>query len=162
VTPAVARPAPDFVTRNQHGEQVGLKDLRGRRAVIVFYPWAFSSICRGELAALRDDHEKLRDLEVRVVAVSCDAMFTLRAYADAEHIGFDLLSDHWPHGRIAKAYGVFDDQAGCALRGTFVLDAAGRISWQQVNGIGESRDFGGLLSLLSTSIEAEPAPRLAR
>ena len=93
--------------------------------MIAFYPWAFSGICRGELAALRDDHDKFRDLGVRVVAVSCDAMFTLRAYADAERIGFDLLTDHWPHGQIAKAYGVFDDQAGCALRGTFLLDAAG-------------------------------------
>jgi peroxiredoxin len=94
-----------------------------------------------------------------VVAISCDAMFALRAYADTERIGFDLLSDHWPHGAIAKAYGVFDDQVGCALRGTFVLDAAGVISWQQVNGIGEGRDFGGLLVLLgeASPVEAEKA-----
>ena len=151
VTPAVGEPAPDFVDSQSAWRAGGLADLRGDRAVIVFYPWAFSGICRGELAALRDDHDRFRDLEVRVVAISCDAMFTLRAYADAERIGFDLLSDHWPHGAIAKAYGVFDDQAGCALRGTFVLDAAGMISWQQVNGIGEGRDFGGLLSLLSDS-----------
>jgi peroxiredoxin len=155
VTPTVGEPAPDFTTRNQHGEPLSLADLRGERAVLVFYPWAFSGICRGELSALRDDHEKFRDLDVRVLAVSCDAMFTLRAYADAERIGFDLLSDHWPHGRIAKSYGVFDDQAGCALRGTFVLDSAGAISWQQVNGIGESRDFGSLLSMLSGPVEAE-------
>ena len=154
MTTAVGEPAPDFVTRNQHGEQVGLADLRGHRAVIVFYPWAFSGICRGELAALRDDHERFRDLGVRVVAVSCDAMFSLRAYADAERIDFDLLTDHWPHGQIAKAYGVFDDQAGCALRGTFVLERTGVISWQQVNGIGEGRDFGSLSAQLR-----EPARR---
>jgi len=154
VTPAVGEPAPDFLTRNQHGEQVSLAGLRGARAVIVFYPWAFSGICRGELSAIRDDHEKFLDLGVRVVAISCDAMFTLRAYADAEHIGFDLLTDHWPHGRIAKAYGVFDDQAGCALRGTFVLDAAGLITWQQVNGIGEVRDFGALLARLGDSVRS--------
>lgn len=149
MTPAVGEPAPDFLTRNQHGEQVSLAELRGARAVIVFYPWAFSGICRSELSVLRDDHDKFRDLDVRVVAISCDAMFTLRGYADAERIGFDLLTDHWPHGEIAQAYGVFDDRAGCALRGTFVLDPAGLISWQQVNGIGDGRDFGGLLSLLS-------------
>ena len=154
MTPVVGDPASDFVTRNQHGEQVGLADLRGHRAVIVFYPWAFSGICRGELAALRDDHDRFRDLGVRVVAISCDAMFTLRAYADAERIGFDLLSDHWPHGQIAKAYGVFDERAGCAVRGTFVLDAAGMISWQQVNGIGEARDFGDLLARLGESVRS--------
>ena len=76
-------------------------------------------------------------------------MFTLRAYADAEHIGFDLLSDHWPHGAIARAYGVFDEQAGCALRGSFVLDADGVVTWAVGNGIGEPRDFAVVLARLT-------------
>ena len=114
----VGRPAPDFTARNQHGELVSTAGLRGAPAVLVFYPWAFSSICRAELAAMRDDHDRFTAAGARVLAVSCDAMFTLRAYADAEHIGFDLLSDHWPHGAIARAYGVFDERAGarCAAR----------------------------------------------
>ena len=86
--------------------------LRGAPAVLIFYPWAFSSICRAELAAVRDDHDRFTAAGARVLAVSCDAMFTLRAYADTEQIGFDLLSDHWPHGAIARAYGVFDERGG--------------------------------------------------
>ena len=112
----------------------------------MFYPWAFSGICRTELAAVRDDHDRFVAAGVRVLAVSCDAMFSLRAYADAERIGFDLLSDHWPHGVIARAYGVFDDEAGCALRGTFVLDPEGVISWRLVHGIGEPRDVADVLA----------------
>jgi mycoredoxin-dependent peroxiredoxin len=145
----VGHPAPDFTARNQHGEQVSLAALRGAPAVLIFYPWAFSRICRGELAAVRNSHERFAAAGARVLALSCDAMFTLRAYADAEEIGFDLLSDHWPHGAIANAYGVFDADAGCALRGTFVLDAEGVITWRTVNGIGEPRDLADVLGRLA-------------
>jgi mycoredoxin-dependent peroxiredoxin len=140
------QPAPGFTARNQHGELLTTIGLRGAPAVIIFYPWAFSSICRDELAAIRDDHEQFVAQSVRVLAVSCDAMYTLRAYADAEGIPFDLLSDHWPHGAIAQAFGVFDEQAGCARRGTFVLDSAGLVRWQQVNQINEPRELRAVLA----------------
>ena len=142
----LGQPAPGFTARNQHGELLTATGLRGAPAVIIFYPWAFSSICRDELAAVRDDHERFLALGARVLAVSCDAMYTLRAYADAEGIAFDLLSDHWPHGAIAQAYGVFDEQSGCARRVTFVLDSTGLISWQQVNQINERRDLSAVLA----------------
>ena len=145
----VGQPAPDFSARNQHGELVSTAGLRGAAAVLLFYPWAFSSICQAELAAVRDDHDRFTAVGARVLAVSCDAMFTLRAYADAEHIGFDLVSDHWPHGAIARAYGVFDEQAGCALRGSFVLDPDGVVTWAVVNGIGEPRNVTELLEGLA-------------
>lgn len=142
----LGQPAPGFMARNQYGELLTVGGLRGAPAVIIFYPWAFSSICRDELAAIRDDHERFVALRTRVLAVSCDAMYTLRAYADAEGIPFDLLSDHWPHGAIAQAYGVFDEESGCARRGTFVLDSAGLIRWQQVNQINESRELTSVLA----------------
>jgi peroxiredoxin len=145
----VGQAAPNFTARNQHGELIGTASLRGAPAVLIFYPWAFSGICRTELATIRDHHDRFTAAGARVLAVSCDAMFTLRAYADAEEIGFDLLSDHWPHGAIARAYGVFDEQAGCALRGSFVLDANGMISWAVINGIGEPRDLAHVLTQLA-------------
>ena len=123
-----------------------MSSLQGAPAVIIFYPWAFSSICRDELAAVRDDHERFLASRARVLAVSCDAMYTLRAYADAERIRFDLLSDHWPHGAIARTYGVFDEQAGCARRGSFVVDSAGLITWLQVNQINEPRELVAVLA----------------
>ena len=73
-------------------------------------------------------------------------MFSLRVFADTEGLPFDLLTDHWPHGEIARAYGVFDEQAGCALRGSFVLDPDGRITWSVVNQIGEARDIAAHLA----------------
>jgi mycoredoxin-dependent peroxiredoxin len=145
----IGQPAPHFTARNQHGELISTASLRGAPAVLIFYPWAFSSICRAELAAVRDDHDRFLAAGARVLAVSCDAIFTLRAYADAERIGFDLLSDHWPHGSISRAYGVFDEQAGCALRGSFVFDADGVVTWAVVNGTGEPRDLAEMLEALA-------------
>ena len=126
------------------GETVTLHELVGQAdgpVLLVFYPWAFSGICTSELGALRAGHADLAAAGVRVLAVSCDAMFTLRAFAEAEDLPFDLLSDHWPHGAIAREYGVFDDEAGCALRGSFLLDGSSTITWQVLNGIGEPRDI---------------------
>ena len=143
--------APDFTARNQHGETISLAELRGSAVVLVFYPWAFSGICTGELRALRDDLGRFDHVGARVLAISCDAMYALRAYADAEGLEFDLLSDHWPHGAIARAYGVFDDRAGCALRGSFVLDPGGVVTWRLLNGIGEARDIAAHLDALQAA-----------
>jgi peroxiredoxin len=151
---AVGDRAPDFRARNHHGETVTLTELVAAsegRVLLVFYPWAFSGICTGELGALRAGHADLVAAGVRVLAVSCDAMFTLRAFAEAEELPFDLLSDHWPHGAIAREYGVFDDEAGCALRGSFLLDGSGTITWRVLNGIGEPRD---IVAHLQTALHA--------
>ena len=142
-SPGVGDRAPDFRARDHHGATVTLQELvagSGGPLLLVFYPWAFSGICTSELGALRAGHDDLAAAGVRVLGVSCDAMFTLRAFAEAEDLPFDLLSDHWPHGAIAREYGVFDDEAGCALRGTFLLDRSGTVTWRVVNGIGEPRD----------------------
>jgi peroxiredoxin len=139
VVPRVGSQAPDFTARNQHGEQVRLSEYRGRRdVVLVFYPYAFSRVCTSELAALRDRPELLAEAEF--LAISCDPMFTLRAYAEAERLEFGLLTDFWPHGAIASAYGVFDAERGCAVRGSFVIDQAGVVRWSVVNAIPDARD----------------------
>jgi len=148
--PGLNTPAPDFTASNQHGEEVSLSALRGAPVVLVFYPWAFSGICTGELGALRDNLARFAAAGARVLAVSCDPKFALRAFADAEGFGgFDLLSDHWPHGAIARAYGVFDESVGVARRGSFVLDADGVLRWSVVNGIGDARDIGAHLHALA-------------
>lgn len=139
MTPAVGSRAPDFTARNQYGEHVRLADFRGRRdVVLVFYPYAFSGVCTSELTTLRDRPDLLAAAEF--LAISCDPMFTLRAYADAQKLDFNLLTDFWPHGAIASAYGVFDPDRGCPLRGTFVVDQSGTIRWSVVNPIPEARN----------------------
>jgi peroxiredoxin len=138
----VGQPAPDFALRNQHGETVRLSEARGERAVaLVFYPFAFSRICTGELCEIRDNLALFEDADVQVVGISCDPVHTLRAFAEAEKYTFPLLSDFWPHGAVAQQYGVFNDKAGMANRGTFLVDVEGVLRWSVVNGPGEARPF---------------------
>jgi peroxiredoxin len=141
--------APDFTTRNAHGEPVTLSELRGAPVVLVFYPFAFTGICTGELAGVQAHLEEFSAAEARVLAVSTDTMFTLRVFGEQEGFGFDLLTDHWPHGAIASSYGVFDPDIGCARRGSFVLDATGRVTWKVVNHIGDGRDIRAHLAAVA-------------
>ncbi len=134
-------PAPGFTTRTTHGAEVTLADLRGAPVLLFFYPFAFTGICTGELHALRDRYAELTATGAQVYAISCDSTFALRVFAEAERLPFEILSDFWPHGEIASAYGVFDDEVGCALRASFVLDAEGRIAWSVVNQLGDAREF---------------------
>jgi peroxiredoxin len=153
VTPALGSRAPDFTARNQYGEHVRLADFRGRRdVVLVFYPYAFSGVCTSELTALRDRPDLLAAAEF--LAISCDPMFTLRAYADAQKLEFGLLTDFWPHGAIASSYGVFAADRGGAVRGTLVVDRTGLIRWSVVNPIPEARnpdDYAKALASLTAT-----------
>ena len=136
----IGAPAPDFALRDQHARTVGLRDLSGGRGVVlVFYPFAFSGICTGELCELRDNLELFESSQVQLVGVSCDPMHTQRAWAEAEKYDFPLLSDFWPHGEVSRAYGVFNETMGAAIRGTFLVDAEGVLRWSVVNGPGEAR-----------------------
>src|SRR6478609_6271708 len=141
MTVEVGSPAPDFTLKNQDGQEVSLADFAGGKAVLlVFYPFAFSGICTGELCAVRDDLASFQNDDVQIVAVSVDHVYALKAWADAEGYQFPLLADFWPHGRIAQDYGVFNEKAGFALRGTFLVDKTGTVRFAEVNGPGEPRD----------------------
>ncbi|MFI5086534.1 MAG: peroxiredoxin [Actinomycetales bacterium] len=123
--PVPGQAAPDFTLSNQFGEPVTLSALRGSNVVVVFYPFAFSGICTGELCELRDNLADFRTAQARLLAVSVDSKYTLRAYAAAEKFDFDLLADFWPHGAVASSYGVFNPERGMAERGSFIIDADG-------------------------------------
>ncbi|WP_046469859.1 peroxiredoxin [Allosalinactinospora lopnorensis] len=133
--------APDFALTDQHGQAVRLSDFRGRKnVVLVFYPLAFSGVCSGELCELRDNISDFETDDVQLLSVSVDSMFAHRAWAEQENLEYPLLSDFWPHGETAKAYGVFDEDKGVAVRGTFLIDKEGVIRWKVVNPISEARD----------------------
>ncbi|GAA0968027.1 peroxiredoxin [Actinocorallia libanotica] len=138
----VGAKAPDFELKDQHGTPVKLSDFAGKKdVVLVFYPLAFSGICTGELCAIRDELPTLGGEDVQVLAVSVDSVFALRAWTEQEKYQFPLLSDFWPHGGVAQAYGVFDAEKGLARRGTFIIDKAGVVRWKVDNAIPEARDL---------------------
>ncbi len=138
----VGQQAPDFELKDQHGTPVRLSDFQGRRnVVLVFYPLAFSGVCSGELGTLRDDFPEVTGGDVELITVSVDSTFVLRTWADRDGFAFSMLSDFWPHGAVAKLYGVFDADKGVATRGTFIIDKSGVIRWMVMNPIPQARDI---------------------
>ena len=138
----VGEEAPDFELPDQHGTPVKLSSFRGaKNVVLVFYPLAFSGVCTSELYALRDNFPEASRDDVELLTVSVDSFFTHRAWADQENFQFSLLADFWPHGAVAKEYGVFDAERGLAIRGTFVIDKEGIVRWKVVNPIPQARDI---------------------
>ncbi len=141
--------APDFELRDSTGQPVRLSDYRGKKAVVlVFYPFAFSGICTGELCTIRDRIEQFSNDDVETLAVSVDAPPALKAFGAKEGLEFPLLADFWPHGQVADQYGVFNEKVGAAERGTFVIDRDGRVVYSVHNGLGQARDDAAYLTAL--------------
>jgi mycoredoxin-dependent peroxiredoxin len=134
--------APDFELTDQHGQKVRLSSFRGDKSVlVVFYPWAFSSVCGGELDTMQEHLADFQNEQVAVLTVSTDSMFALRSFADAKGYGFPLLADFWPHGAVAGDYGVLHPDLGVALRGSFLVDTHGVVRWTVTNEIGDARSI---------------------
>ena len=93
--------APDFELVNQFGEKVSLSSFRGKKnVVLVFFPFAFTGTCTGELCALRDDLSAFQNENIELLAISCDAMFTQKVFAEKEGYNFPLISDFWPLAQL--------------------------------------------------------------
>jgi len=138
---AIGDEAPDFTLRDQNNEEVTLSSFRGEKAVlIIFYPLAFTGICTGELCSVRDDLHTFQNDAVQVVSVSVDSVYSHKIFSEREGYQFPLLADFWPHGAVAQLYGVFNEDAGFANRGTFLVDKTGVVRFAELNGPGEGRD----------------------
>lgn len=147
--PVLGSPAPEFALPNVHGATVRLSDLRGKRVLVVFYPFAFTGICSNELADLRASLGEFQAAGVEVLAVSCDPVPALKIWDEEQNFGFELLSDFWPHGATAQDYGVFDAKSGRAIRGSFLIDEQGTLRWLVVNEPGEPRPIAGYFDAIT-------------
>ena len=137
----VGQQAPDFTLKDQNNEEVSLSSFRGKKAVlVVFYPLAFTGTCTGELQRIRDEIDTFQNDDVQVLTVSVDSAYSHKIFSEREGFEFPLLADFWPHGAVARAYGVFNDDAGFANRGTFLVDSSGVVRFAEMKQPGEARD----------------------
>ncbi len=133
--------APDFTLLDQDMKPVALADFRGRKnVVLVFYPLSFTGVCQAELCAIRDEIADFSSEDVQTLAVSVDSGPTHKRWAEEQSYTFPLLADFWPHGEVARAYGVLQEDLGLALRGTFIIDKQGVVAYKIVNAIPDARD----------------------
>ena len=138
---AVGTEAPDFTLRDQNRQEVALSDFRGAKNVLlVFFPLAFTGICQGELDEIRDNLPEFENDDTATFAISVGPPPTHKIWATQSGFLFPVLSDFWPHGAVAQAYGVFNEDAGFANRGTFVVDRSGIIRFSEMKQPGEARD----------------------
>ncbi|HEY7499971.1 MAG TPA: peroxiredoxin [Vicinamibacterales bacterium] len=142
--------APDFELRSHRGGTVKLSDFRGkRRVVIAFHPLAFTPVCAAQMCAYQRDLERFDSLDAAVLGISIDAQPAKAAWAQTlGPIAFDLLSDFYPHGDVARKFGVFRERDGISDRAIFVVDKEGKIAWAKTYDIPEQPKNDELLAVL--------------
>jgi peroxiredoxin len=134
--------APDFSLPNQFGEPVTLSQFMGvKPVVLVFYPLSFSGICTGELCEIRDNFSKFESSDAELLAISVDSKYVQKVFAEHEGYKFSVLADFWPHGQVAKDYGVFLEEHGISNRSTFVIDKDGVLVAKFVTAPGQARSL---------------------
>lgn len=134
----IGEKAPDFVLKDQNGEEFKLSEFKGKKVLLSFHPLAWTSICEKQMKALEENYEKFESLNVLPIGISVDPVPTKKAWA--EHMGLKklrILSDFWPHGGVAKLYGLFREKEGISERANVIVDEEGKVIFYKVYPIRE-------------------------
>jgi peroxiredoxin (alkyl hydroperoxide reductase subunit C) len=141
VTIATGDRAPEFDLDEAAGRpRIRLSDYRGRSNVLlVFHPFAFTEVCAEEAQDLQDNLESFRNANTEIVFVSCDTPAARQAWKRELGAEYTFASDFWGHGIVAQCYGVFNEETGAPIRGTFLIDRDGMVIWSLVKDSGTRR-----------------------
>jgi peroxiredoxin len=142
---AAGTPAPDFTLRATPDQTVSLSELRGHPVVLIFYPADWSPVCTDELAVFNQLLPEFQKMDAILLGISVDGVWCHAAFADARNLGFQLLSDFEPKGKVSREYGVYREKEGTSARATFVIDQNGVIAWSEVSPVGINPGAAGPL-----------------
>lgn len=146
--------APDFSLYDTERKKVTISELRGKNIVLLFFPFAFSSVCTKELCSVRDNIGDFAKLDAVVFGISVDSHYTLAKYKQDQNLNFALLSDF--NKEVSAAYGSLYEQFGLNMRGVskrsaFVIDKAGLVQYAEVlENPGEIPNFGKIQDTLAS------------
>jgi peroxiredoxin len=141
--------APDFVLRDQGGKEFKLSDFRGKRVLLSFHPAAWTRVCSLQMQSLEANKDVFESLNTVAVGVSVDTIPSKRAWA--KELGITstrLLADFWPHGHVAKLYGIFRENDGISERANIILDEAGKVVFFKIYEISQLPDIQEVISFL--------------
>ena len=141
-------PAPDFSLPATPDQRLSLSELRGRPVVLVFYPADWSPVCGDELAVFNEAIPLFKPTHVQLLGISVDSSWCHQAFIQARKLHFDLLADYEPKGAVSKAYGAYDEAAGCSKRALFLIDAEGKIAWSYLSPVAVNPGVDGVLDAL--------------
>jgi peroxiredoxin len=120
--------APDFILKNQHEREVKLSDFHGKRVLLSFHPLAYTGVCEIQMKSLEIKHDDFLKLDCVPLGISVDSVYAKEAWAKTIELNnLQILSDFWPHGEVAKAYGQFIEKAGISGRVNIVVGKDGKI-----------------------------------
>jgi peroxiredoxin len=144
--------APDFDLRSHRGGTVKLSDFLGKKNVVLaFHPLAFTPVCAAQMCAYESDLARFNDAETAVLGISIDAQPSKAAWAKTlGPISFDLLSDFYPHGDVARKYGVFREKDGISDRALFLIDKQGKVAWSRTYDIPQQPGNDELFAAIAT------------
>ena len=143
--------APDFVLRDQGGKEFKLSDFRGKRVLLSFHPLAWTRVCSEQMQSLEANKDVWESLNTVAVGVSVDTVPSKKAWA--KELGITntrLLADFWPHGAVAKLYGIFREKEGISERANIIVDEAGKVVFFKVYEISQLPDIKEIINFLKT------------
>lgn len=141
--------APDFSLKDQHGNTIQLSNLKSKKVLLSFHPLAWTSVCSEQMKSLEVAYDQFEALNVLPLGVSVDPVPSKKAWAEA--LGLKkllILSDFWPHGEVARAFGIFREQDGFSERANVLIDEQGKIVWIKVYPIRQLPDVNEILDFL--------------
>ena len=141
--------ARKLLLKDQHDKEIKLADFQGKKVLLSFHPLAWTSICAEQMKALEAHKKEFDALNTVALGISVDSVPSKSAWA--KELGITetmLLSDFWPHGKIAKAYGIFRQANGFSERANIILDEHHRVIFVKVYPIAQLPDTGEILRVL--------------
>jgi peroxiredoxin len=147
--PKKGEAAPNFILKDQNGKEFRLSELRGKRVLLSFHPLAWTGVCAKQMQSLEDNADIFESLNTVPVGISVDSVPTKKAWA--EKLGIKrvrLLSDFWPHGGVARQYGLFQQKDGISQRANVILDENGKVIFSRVYKLGQLPDIQEIIELL--------------
>jgi peroxiredoxin len=127
--------APDFSLYDSDKNLVSLSQFRGNNVLLLFFPFAFSSVCTAEMCSMRDHLKIYEHLNVLPIAISVDSLYTLKKFKEDQHLNFPLLSDF--NKEVSTLYGSIYEtfsygMKGVSKRSAFLIDKHGIVQYAEV------------------------------
>lgn len=142
--------APDFTMDDVNEEGVRLSDLQGKKVLLSWHPAAWTGVCADQMRSLEVNHEKFKALNTVPFGLSTDPSPCKKAWAAVLSIrNVSLLSDFWPHGKVARDYGIFIEEFGMSQRANVIVDENGIVKWVKLYALSEMPDIKEVLDVLA-------------
>lgn len=140
--------APDFELYTTPDQKISLRELKGKKIILAFYPADWSPVCGDQMSLYNEMLKYFHKHNAEMIGISVDSKWCHMAFSQDRKLHFPLLADFEPKGEVAKAYGVYNDKEGNSQRALFVINEQGIIEWSYLSPEGINPGADGILEAL--------------